>query len=95
LSTLIAITYEVDRGVKVAAVGGGLLGLLIAGIFFPIGGLVLGAAAGGLIGKMVAPGVDTKMIEDVKNDMQPGTSALFFLVRETDPDAAIAALKPY
>jgi len=35
------------------------------------------------------------MIEGVKNDMQPGTSALFFLVREANPDAAIAALKPY
>ena len=89
------VTNEVDRGVKVGAVGGGLLGLLIAGIFFPIGGLVLGAAGGALIGKMVAPGVDTKMIEGVKNDMQPGTSALFFLVREANPDAAIAALKPY
>ena len=89
------VVNEVDRGVKVGAVGGGLLGLLIAGIFFPVGGLVLGAAAGALIGKMAAPGVDNKMIEGVREDMKPGTSALFILVRESNPDAAIAALKPY
>ena len=91
----IHVTNEVDRGVKVGAVGGGALGLLIGTIFFPIGGLVLGATAGALIGKMAETGVDKNIIEDVENDLQPGTSAIFFLIREANPDAAIAALKPY
>ncbi len=41
-----------DTGVKAGAVGGGILGLIIASVFFPIGGMLLGAAAGALIGKM-------------------------------------------
>jgi uncharacterized membrane protein len=56
---------EMDRGVKIGAVGGGLLGLLIAGI------------------------------KDVQESLQPGTSAIFFVVRDADPDMAIAALRPY
>lgn len=89
------VTNEVDRGVKVGAVGGGALGLLIGSVFFPIAGLALGALGGALVGKLVDTGVDKNLIEDVENDLQPGTSAIFFLVREANPDAAIAALKPY
>lgn len=89
------VSNEVDRGVKVGAIGGGALGLLIGTVFFPIAGLALGALGGALVGKLADSGVDKNMIEDVKNDLKPGTSAIFFLVREADPDAAIAALKPY
>jgi len=91
----VQVTNEVDRGVKVGAVGGGALVLLIGSIFFPIAGLALGAIGGALVGKLADTGLDKKMIEDVKNDLQPGSSAIFFLVREANPDAAIAALKPY
>jgi uncharacterized membrane protein len=91
----IHVKNEMDRGVKIGAVGGGLLGLLLAGVFFPVGGLVIGAIAGGLIGKMADTGVDQKFVKQVEEEMQPGTSALFFIVREANPDVAIAALKPY
>jgi uncharacterized membrane protein len=86
---------EMDRGVKVGAVGGGLLGLLVAGIFFPIGGLVVGVLGGALIGKLAGTGVDKKFVKEVTEKLQPGSSALFFIVREANPDVAIAALKPY
>ena len=89
------VKNEVDRGVAVGAVGGGALGLLIGGLLFPIGGLVLGALAGALVGKMLDMGVDKKFVEDVSEHLQPGTSALFIIVREANPNVALAALRPY
>ena len=91
----IHIKNEMDRGVKIGAVGGGLLGLLLAGIFFPVAGLLVGAALGGLIGKSVDLGIDQKFVKEVGDDLEPGTSALFFIIREANADVAVAALKPY
>jgi uncharacterized membrane protein len=84
-----------DRGVKIGTVGGGLLGLRIGGIFFPIAGLLIGALAGALVGASAKLGIDQKFVKEVGEDLQPGTSALFFIVREANPDVALAALKPY
>jgi uncharacterized membrane protein len=91
----IHVKNEMDRGVKVGAIGGGLLGLLLAGIFFPLAGIVVGAALGGLVGKSVDVGIDQKFVKEVADDLEPNTSALFFIVREANADVAIAALKPY
>ena len=89
------VKNEMDRGVKIGAVGGGLLGLLIGAVFFPIGAILVGALAGGLIGKSVDLGVDPKFVKEVGEDIQPGTSALFIIVRDANPNVAVAALKPY
>ena len=89
------VKNEVDRGVAVGALGGGALGLLIGGLLFPVGGLVLGALGGALVGKMTDMGVDKKFVDDVSEHLQPGTSALFVLVREANPNVAMAALRPY
>jgi uncharacterized membrane protein len=91
----IHVKDELDRGVKIGAVGGGLLGLLIGGIFFPVAGLLVGALAGGLLGSTVDLGVQKKFVKQVEEELKPGTSAIFFIVREANPDVAIAALKPY
>jgi uncharacterized membrane protein len=91
----IHVKNETDRGVKVGAIGGGLLGLLLASIFFPVAGLLVGAALGGLIGKSADLGVDQKFVKEVADDLEPNTSAIFFIVREANPDVAVAALRPY
>jgi len=89
------IKNEVDRGVKVGAVGGGLLGLFVGVVFFPIGGLLLGAAAGGLMGALYDKGVSRDFVKDVSNDLQPNTSAIFFIVREANANAALGELRQY
>jgi uncharacterized membrane protein len=89
------VKNEMDRGIKIGAIGGGLLGLLIGGIFFPLAGLLVGVLGGGLVGKFADVGIDQKFVKEVSEDLQPGTSALFLIVREADPTVALAALKPY
>lgn len=91
----VKIKDEIDRGVKVGAAGGGLLGLLIGSVFFPIAGLVIGVAGGALAGRMADLGIQKSFIEDVTNALAPGTSALFLIVRDANANVAINALKPY
>lgn len=91
----IHVKNELDRGVKVGALGGGLLGLLIGGLIFPIGGLVLGALGGALVGSAADLGVSKKFVKEVSESMTPGSSAIFFIVREADPTYALAVMRNY
>jgi uncharacterized membrane protein len=84
----------VDTATAGGAIGGGFLGLLLAMVFFPIGGLLIGAAAGALIGRSLHHNVDKKLIEDVTNDLGENTSALFVL-GEGSPSAVVGALEPF
>ena len=89
------VKNEMDRGTEVGMIGGGLLGLLIAGIFFPIGGLIIGGALGALAGKLLNRGVDQKFVKDVEQEMTPNSSALFIISREDDPGQVIATLQNF
>ena len=89
------VDNKVDSSVKGGAAIGGMLGLIIGGLLFPIGGLILGVAGGAAIGKMMETGVDKKFVEDVSNSLQPGSSALFVTSSGGDPAAVVAALRPF
>ena len=84
-----------DTGVKVGAVGGGILGLIIASVFFPIGGMLLGAAAGALIGKMAHLGVDKDFVKEITDQLTPGTSALFVMGSKANQGAVRSVLEKY
>lgn len=89
------VKHQVDRGVKIGSVAGGLLGLLLASVFFPIGGLVLGAVGGALVGKATGQGIDHKFVNEVKEELQPNSSALFVIVRDADPAIALSAVRQH
>ena len=86
---------ELDRGVKVGAVVGGFLGLFIGILFAPIVGAIIGVVGGGLVGASANIGISKKFVKDVQEALQPGTSAIFFVIREGDPTMVMAALRPY
>jgi uncharacterized membrane protein len=85
----------VESGVKIGAVTGGLLGLAIAGLLFPVAGILIGALGGAVVGKTLETGVDKKFINEVKNSLTPGTSAILFIVGSEHVGVLIAALEPY
>lgn len=89
------VKNQVSSGSWMATGVGGALGLLIGGILFPIGGLVLGLAGGALVGRTMDLGVDGKFVKQVGEEIQPGTSALFVLVNKENPGAELAILRQY
>jgi uncharacterized membrane protein len=65
---------------KSGALGGGFWGLLFGLIFFvPILGLAIGAATGALFGSMADVGISDAFIKSIREQVTPGTSALFLL----------------
>ena len=83
------------------AVGGGasygmfwgfLFGLLF---FIPVFGMAVGAGLGALMGKVAKTGIDKQFQDQVRDMLQPGTSALFLIVGKVTPDKAVEALSRY
>lgn len=87
-------------GAASGAMGGSLWGMLIGLLFFnPLAGAVIGAGigagTGAVSGALTDIGIDDNFIKATAETVQPGTSALFVLVRRVTPDRVIEAVKPY
>jgi uncharacterized membrane protein len=91
----VQVKNQTDRGVKVGAVGGSLLGLLFLGPFALVAGVALGALAGAGVGSMLDKGVPKDFAKEVSDSLTPGTSALFVLVAGADPNSVRGALEPF
>jgi uncharacterized membrane protein len=64
----------------VGALGGAFWGMLFGLIFFvPLLGMAIGAGIGALTGSMADVGIDDSFIRRMRDEIQPGTSALFVL----------------
>jgi uncharacterized membrane protein len=75
---------------------GGFWGFLFGLLFFiPFAGLALGAGMGALFGHFGEKGIDKAFQQQVRDYLQPGTSALFMVIEQATPDKAIAALQQY
>lgn len=69
------------------ALGGAFWGLLFGLIFLvPLFGMAIGAAAGALGGSFTDVGIDDKFIKRVREQVTPGTSALFALTSDAVMD---------
>lgn len=88
------VKNEVSSGTETGAVVGGILGPFLM-FAFPVAGIAIGAGAGALVGKLFDTGVDQKFVKDVQAALQPNQSALFLVGDSADPNAAMAALRPY
>ena len=76
------------------ALDGAFWGLLFSLIFFvPIFGMMVGAAAGALGGAFADYGIDDDFINDVREKVTEGTSALFLLSRGAVVDRIADAVK--
>ena len=75
---------------------GGFWGLLFGLLFFiPFAGLAIGAGFGALFGHLGEKGIDKAFQEQVRDYVQPGTSALFMIIEQVTEDKAVAALQQY
>jgi uncharacterized membrane protein len=82
--------------VGAGALGGAFWGILIGMLFWaPFLGLAVGAATGALAGKASDYGIDDDFIKEVGEKIQPGTSAIFVLVHDAQPDKVIDELKKF
>ncbi|MBO2447429.1 DUF1269 domain-containing protein [Actinomadura barringtoniae] len=71
-------------------------GLLFGLLFFvPFFGMALGAGMGALMGKIEKSGIDKNFQKEVRDMLQPGTSALFIVVEKVTPDKAVEAMSKF
>ncbi len=88
----VTVHNEMSSGTETGVVVGAVLGGLLFAVF-PVAAIVGGAAAGGLIGRAVAPGIDGGFVKEVGADLPPGGSALFLqLKQQTDTGLLVGAL---
>jgi uncharacterized membrane protein len=76
------------------ALGGSFWGLLFGLIFFvPLLGMAVGAAMGALSGSMADVGIDDEFIKAVRQNVTPGTSALFVMTSNVVVDKVLDEFK--
>ena len=78
------------------AIWGGFWGLLFGTLFLiPFAGWAMGAGLGALVGHLRDKAIDEGFQQQVRDYLQPGTSALFLVIEHATPDKAMAALEQY
>jgi uncharacterized membrane protein len=88
---------RLHQAVNLTATGaltGGFWGMLIGMIFLnPLLGMALGATAGAVSGALTDVGINDKFMKDLAENMKPGSSTLFVLVRKVTPDKVLDEIK--
>ena len=85
-------TRQLASTAAAGALGGSFWGLLFGLIFFvPLLGAAIGAATGALAGSLTDVGIDDGFINKVRDQITPGTSALFVMSSDAVIDKVKAA----
>ncbi|MET0694346.1 MAG: DUF1269 domain-containing protein [Propionibacteriaceae bacterium] len=84
-------TRQLNNLAGAGALGGAFWGMLFGLLFFvPLLGAAVGAAMGALTGSLGDVGIDDNFINEVKQQIAPGTSALFLLTSNAVMDRVTA-----
>jgi uncharacterized membrane protein len=71
-------------------------GLLFGFLFFvPVFGMAVGAGLGAVMGRVTRTGIDRQFRDQVRDMLEPGTSALFLVVDRVTPDRAVEGLRRF
>ncbi|MFV0407054.1 MAG: DUF1269 domain-containing protein [Propioniciclava sp.] len=85
-------THQLFNTTGAGAVTGGFWGLLFGMIFLiPLVGAAFGAIFGAMSGALTDIGIDDSFIAQVRDRVQPGTSALFLMTTDVVEDKVVAA----
>lgn len=84
--------HPVGKGATWGMFWGMLFGLLF---FVPVFGMAVGAGLGALMGKVEKAGIDKAFQRQVRDMLQPGTSALFLVADTGAAEKTIDALSAY
>ena len=89
-------TVTNQHTVGAGTVSGMFWGMLFGLLFFvPVLGMAVGAGMGAIMGKVAKSGIDKNFQDQVRDMLQPGTSALFMIVQKVTPDKAIDAMSKF
>lgn len=84
--------HEVGAGATWGLFWGMLFGILF---FVPVLGMAFGAGLGAVMGRITKSSIDKGFQDQVKDALQPGTSALFLIVEQMTGDKATKGLAKY
>lgn len=89
-------TEQLSSMVGLGAWSGAFWGLLFGILFFvPLLGMAVGAAVGAWSGSLSDVGIDDNFIDQVRNEVTPGTSALFLLTSDAVLDRVREGLSQF
>jgi uncharacterized membrane protein len=87
-------TQQLHSLTGAGALGGAFWGLLFGLLFFiPLLGLAIGATMGAVSGSLTDVGIDDGFIKKVRDQVTPGTSALFVMSGHVVPDRVLSEFR--
>jgi uncharacterized membrane protein len=87
-------TQQLHSLAGAGALGGAFWGLLFGLLFFiPLLGMAIGAGMGALTGSLSDVGIDDGFIKKIRDEVTPGTSALFVMSGHVVPDRVLSEFR--